>query len=49
MRTRVMQDEPDDPVVHEPPANPPAMGRTKLSSRLARWVRRRRSWLGSRS
>jgi hypothetical protein len=52
MRTRVMQDEPDEPVVHEPPANPPSMGRTNLASRIARRVRsavRRRSSIGSRS
>jgi hypothetical protein len=45
----VMQDEPDQPVVHEPPADPPPMRRTNLASRLARWMRRRRSSIGSRS
>jgi hypothetical protein len=52
MRTRVMQDEPDQPVVHEPPADPPPIGRNHLASRIARWARsavRRRPSAGSRS
>ena len=46
MKTRVMQDEPDKPVVHERPADRPAMGRNNLASRMVRWARsaaRRRS------
>ena len=52
MKTRVMQDEPDQPVVHEPPTDPPPMGRTNLASRIARWALsavRRRPSVGSRS
>jgi hypothetical protein len=39
MKTRVMQDEPDKPVVHERPADRPASGRNNLVSRIARWAR----------
>jgi hypothetical protein len=52
MKTRVMQDEPDKPVMDERPADPPAMRRTNLASRMARWARsavRRRPSAGSRS
>jgi hypothetical protein len=52
MKTRVMQDEPEKPVVPERPADRPAMGRTNLVSRMARWARsaaRRRSSASSRS
>jgi hypothetical protein len=60
MKTRVMQDEPDQPVVDEPdqpvvdepPTDPPAMRPTNLAWRIARWAHgapRRRPWLGSRS
>ncbi len=52
MKTRVMQDEPDKPVVHERPADRPARGRNNLASRMARWARstaRRRTSGGSRS
>ena len=52
MKTRVMQDEPDKPVVHEPPADPPAVGRNNLAAKMARWARSattRRSSARSRS
>ena len=52
MKTRVMQDEPDKPVMHERPADRPASGRTNLASRMASWARsaaRRRSSASSRS
>jgi hypothetical protein len=52
MKTRVMQDEPDKPVVHERPVDRPAMGRNKLASRMVGWARgaaRRRPPAGSRS
>ncbi len=52
MKTRVMQDEPDKPVVHERPADRPAIGRNNLASRIARWPRsaaRRRPSAGWRS
>jgi hypothetical protein len=52
MKTRVMQDEPDKPVLHERPADRPATGRNNLASKMARWARsaaRRRPPAGSRS
>jgi hypothetical protein len=39
MKTRVMQDALDKPVVHERPVDRPPRGRNNLASRMVRWAR----------
>jgi hypothetical protein len=41
MKTRVMQNEPDEPIAHERPADRPGKTRNNLASTMARWARRR--------
>ena len=51
MKTRVMQNEPDERIAHEPPADRPEKTRNNPAAAMARWVRRsvrRRSSAGSR-
>jgi hypothetical protein len=47
MKTRVIQDDPDRPTIHDHPAEPAETTRPNLAARMARWSAHRRSTSGA--